>query len=97
MRQVRLNGNADEPFISGLTSAIDVLPAKSASGQDIFFTLKFSTNQLMGAPGRLSRFDQASGSLTLLVNSLTTPTSLASGDLFVTEIATGRIIRAQVS
>ncbi len=101
VRKIRLVNKAEEPFISGLTSAIDVLPATGASGQEQFFTLEFSTAQLMEAPGRLSRFNPTDNSLTVLVNNLVTPTSLArdatSGDLFITEIATGRIIRVRVS
>jgi hypothetical protein len=71
------------------------------SAAKIFYTLEFSTAQLTGAPGRLSRFDPTDGSLTVLVSTLVTPTSLtrddASGDLFITEISTGRIIRVRVS
>ena len=99
VRKIRLVNNAEEPFISGLSSAIDVLPTKGVSGQDQFYTLEFSTAQLTGAPGRLSRFDPTDSSLAVLVNTLVTPTSLArddnTGDLFITEISTGRIIRVR--
>jgi hypothetical protein len=101
VRKIRLVNKADEPFISGFSSPIDVLPTKGVSGKDQFYTLEFSTAQLTGAPGRLSRFDPTDGSLTVLVSTLVTPTSLtrddASGDLFITEISTGRIIRVRVS
>ena len=54
----------------------------------------------MGAPGRLSRYDQPDGPPVVIAADLRTPTSLArdpaSGDLFVTEIFTGRIIRVKV-
>jgi hypothetical protein len=98
VRKIRLVNNSNEPFIRGLTSAIDVLPVEGANDQ--FFILEFSTNQLMAAPGRLSLFRQADAAPVVLVNNLTTPTSLArdpvSGNLFVTEIFTGRIIRVQI-
>jgi hypothetical protein len=101
VRKVRLANTAIEPFIGGLSSAIDVLPAKNSNNQDIFFTLEFSTNMLVAnTPGRLSRFDQPDGAPLVLLTNLVSPTSLAqdpvSGNLFVTEIFTGRIIRVQV-
>ena len=100
IRKIRLVNGANEPFISGLTSAIDVLPVEVSKDQFQFYTLEFSTNQVMGAPGRLSLFDRADGSPTVLVNNLATPTSLArdpaTGDLFVTETFSGRITRVQV-
>jgi hypothetical protein len=98
VRRIRLANTADEPFIGGLSSAIDVLPGKNLSNQDIFYTLEFSTNMLAeNTPGRLSRFDQLGGSQSVRTTVLVSPTSLAqdpvSGDLFVTEIFTGRIMR----
>jgi hypothetical protein len=100
IRKIRLANGANEPFIGGLTSAIDVLPVADQSGQNRFFVLEFSTNQLAGAPGRLSRYDQPDGSPVVLVNNLSTPTSLVrdeiTGDLFVTEIFAGRITRVHI-
>ena len=101
VRKIRLVNTANEPFIAGLSSAIDVLPAKDSSGQDQFFTLEFSTNMLAGAPGRLSRFDAVGGSRVVLVDNLISPTNLAqdpkTGDLYVVEIFTGRIIKVHVT
>jgi hypothetical protein len=101
VRKIRLVNGANEPFIGGLSSAIDVLPATDSSGQDQFFTLEFSSNMLANAPGRLSRFDNVGGSRVILVDNLITPTSLAqnpsTGDLFVTEIFTGRIIKVHLN
>jgi hypothetical protein len=100
VRKIRLVNGANEPFISGLTSALDVLPVEGPNDQFQFFTLEFSTNQLMGAPGRLQRFDGTGASSTVLVSNLVTPTSLSrdpvSGDLFVTEISTGRVIKVHL-
>lgn len=99
VRKIRLVNGANEPFIDGLSSAIDVLPSTNASGQDQFFTLEFSADMLANAPGRLSRFDAFGGSKAVLVDSLITPTSLAQDpttkDLFVTEIFPGLIIRVK--
>jgi hypothetical protein len=97
---VRLVNGATEPFISGLTSAIDVLPVEVSKVVFQFFTLEFSANMLMGAQGRLSLFSNPNGPPVVLVNNLTSPTSLArdptTGDLFVTEIFPGRITRVSI-
>ena len=100
IRKVRLVNGANEPFISGLSSAIDVLPFVDHSGENRFYVLEFSTNMLANAPGRLSRYDQPDGSPVVLVNNLVSPTSLVrdetTGDLFVTEIFAGRVTRVRV-
>src|SRR3989475_12525963 len=91
----------DKPFITGLTSAIDVLPVKTPGGGDDFLTLEFSTNQLGQAPGRLQLFTSPGGPPVGIADCLITPTSMAldpqTGSLFVTEIFTGRIIEAAVA
>lgn len=88
------------PFITGLSSAIDVLPVKTRGGGEQFLTLEFSTNQLAGAPGRIQLFASPTAAPVVVSNCLVTPTSMAldekSGDLFVTEIATGNVIRLAV-
>jgi hypothetical protein len=104
LAQVRLvdpDTGADQPFITGLSSAIDVLPVKSPGGGDEFLTLEFSTNQLAQAPGRLQLFPAPAGPPVVIANCLITPTSMAldpkTGSLFVTEIFTGRIIEVTVA
>ncbi|CAN5293826.1 hypothetical protein BH10ACI1_BH10ACI1_01400 [soil metagenome] len=96
VRQYDLESDADSQLIGGLSSAIDVLPVSDGSFCASIYTLEFSTNMLMNAPGRLQRFDTPTGPPTVLSNSLISPTSMArqpsSGDLFVTEIFTGRIM-----
>jgi hypothetical protein len=91
----------NQPFITGLTSAIDVLPVKTTGGGDEFLTLEFSTNQLAQAPGRLQLFTSPDGPPAVIADCLITPTSMAldrkTGSLFVTEIFTGRIIEVAVS
>jgi len=96
VRQIDLESGTDAQFIGGLTSAIDVLPF-SSNFFSSFYTLEFSTNMLMGAPGRLQRFNFPGRGPTVISNSLISPTSMAlhppSGDLLVTEIFPGRITR----
>ena len=101
VRKIRLVNTASEPFIGGLTSAIDVLPSTDAAGQDQFFTLEFSTDMLNNGPGRLTRFDAFGVSRTVLVDNLITPTGLAqnptTGDVYVIETFPGLIIRVKTN
>ncbi|MGH9949671.1 MAG: ScyD/ScyE family protein [Pyrinomonadaceae bacterium] len=97
VRQYDLESGVESQLIGGLRSAIDVLPVDEGGFCSTAYTLEFSANMLMGAPGRLQRFDTPAGPPTLISDSLISPTSMArdphSGDLFVTEIFTGRIMR----
>lgn len=104
-RAVNLATGMHQTFISGLTSAIDILPVPVAGGASSFYVLEFSANMLAQpttAPGRLKIFVPGSAGLTstTLVSDLISPTSMArdpeTGDLFITEIFTGRIIRYDV-
>lgn len=100
VRAVDLDTGGDQPFIVGLSSAIDVIPGKTAGNRGQFFVLEFSADMLANAPGRLLRFDSPSAPPVVIANDLITPTSLArdqaSGDLFVAEIFTGRVIRVRL-
>lgn len=97
VRKIRLANTANEPFIAGLSSAIDVLPTTNASGQDQFYTLEFSADMLANAPGRLTRFDAVLGSRVVLVDNLISPTGLTqnptTGALYVVETFPGLILR----
>ena len=97
VRQYDLESGTESKLIGGLSSAIDVLPLNEGGFCSTAYTLEFSTNMLAGAPGRLQRFDTPTGTPTVLSSTLVSPTSIArdptSGDLFVTEIFPGRIIR----
>ncbi len=97
VRQYDLDSGVESQVIGGLTSAIDVLPFEASGFCSSFYTLEYSTSMLMGAPGRLQRFDTPNGPPTLISNTLATPTSMArnpaTGDLVVTEIVPGRLTR----
>jgi len=83
-------------FIPNLTSAIDVLRV----GGNMYFTLEFSANQLANQPGRLKFFTSPNAAPVVVVSNLISPTSMArdetTGNIFVTEIFPGRIIRVQI-
>ena len=92
--KVNPSTGAATPLITGLTSAIDVLPVKE-KGKTSYLTLEISTNLLAGNPGRLQRFATPAGPGTVISNCLISPSSMVrDGDnLYVTEIFTGRIIK----
>jgi len=85
---------AATPLISGLTSAIDVLPVKE-KGKTSYLTLEISTNLLAGNPGQLQNFASPLGPGTVISSCLISPSSMVrdKDDLYVTEIFTGRIIK----
>lgn len=97
VRQYDLDSGVDSQVIGGLSSAIDALPFEASGFCSSFYMLEHSTNMLMGAPGRLQRFDTPNGPPSLISSSLVTPTSMArhpaTGDLIVTEIVPGRLTR----
>lgn len=98
---IRINPTNRSTFtlIDGLTSAIDVLPVEDAEGNTQYFVLEFSTNMLAGAPGRLLRFDSPNASPVVVADGLISPTSLArdeaTGDILITEIFVGQVVRVQ--
>lgn len=100
VRRVKIETGQAETLISGLTSAIDALPVRIRRNVTQYLTLEFSTNFLARAPGRLQLFDTPQSAPTVIADCLTTPTSMTlddrTGDVFVTEIATGRIVRVQI-
>jgi hypothetical protein len=92
VRAVDIATGTDTPFITGLTSAIDVLPGDDGG----FLTLEFSTNMLApGTAGRLSSYASPTATPVIIADCLITPTSIAreAGDVFVTEIFTGRVMK----
>lgn len=98
VRRVDRATGAFTPFITGLTRAIDVLPVKTRTGADQFYVLEHSLPTAQPPrPGRLLRFDSPTGPPVVILGNLSNPVGLArdaqTGDLFVTEIVTGQIIR----
>lgn len=97
IRSVSLADGSHQAFVGGLTSAMDTLPVPATNGQSLFYVLEFSANMLGNPtpPGRLKLITPEKDFV--VVSSLISPTSVArdgeTGDLFVTEIFTGRIIR----
>ena len=108
VQTVALKGGDRETLIPNLTSAIDVLHVETddLSG-DRYYALEFSASMLgipqnpgVALPGRLKFFAASDAAPLTLVSNLISPTAMArdeaTGDIFVTEIFTGRIIRVQI-
>ena len=107
VQRVDVSHRTTAPFISGLTMAIDVLPLGHAWGP--FLVLEYASRfDLPGPggpggfmpPGRLLRFKSRTSAPEVLSSALVGPTSMAfddcTGELFVTEHQTGKIIRFEL-
>jgi hypothetical protein len=86
---------SDTPFITGLTTAIDVLPT-AGHGETNYLVLQHaSVGPFLGGPGLVLRFNSPAGPPTLIANCLTLPTSMTlnkkTGTLYVSEYG-GRIV-----
>ena len=92
-----LTGQQQATFIPGLTTAMDVLPVDVPGGVEKFLVLELSTNMTQNAPGRLLLFDSPTSPPAVLAAPLIGGTALArdpqTGDIFVTELFTGRVMR----
>jgi hypothetical protein len=89
------NTGANQPFITGLTAAIDVLTVPGGG----FLVLEFGSAGLQ-QPGRLLYFSSSTATPEVISSSLITPTNMVldenTNTLFITEIGTGRIIRLEL-
>jgi hypothetical protein len=85
----------DTPFISGLKSAIDILPVAESDGTHYLVLQHASAGPFFGSPGQVKRFDTPAGPPTILAACLTRPTSMSldrkSNTLYVSEYG-GRIV-----
>lgn len=83
-------------LITGLTSAIDVVPLRKDCLTVGYLTLEYSVGQLAGLPGRLQAFDMAGASVEVLDDLLITPASMTydpkSGTVTVAELTTGNLV-----
>jgi len=95
------NTGVSDPFIFGLTMPIDIAVQQTSGNRPRFFVLEFSTNFLAQppGPGRLLVYDTPESKV--LKSDLVTPTSIAldsaTGDLYITELATGKLLRVRTT
>ena len=94
VRLVDTETGGSSTFIGGRSSAIDVLGGNTSTQH---YVLEFSTNFLANAPGQLLLFQSPTSAPTVVAGGLISPSGMArdavSGDIYITEVFTGRIVR----
>ena len=100
VQQVDPRTGAIAPFITGLSSAIDVIPLGSRCRDDGFLTLEFDLTFPAPGPGRLQFFSAPDASPVILADCLTTSSSMVfdrKGDrVVIAELATGRLVTLEL-
>jgi hypothetical protein len=91
---------AAAPLITGLSSAIDVIPLRSHGCNTGFLTLEHNLTFPVPGPGRIQFFAQADASPVILADCLTTPTSMVFDRkcdcVVISEQATGRLVTLEI-
>ena len=97
-RSVDIAAGTSSTFIGGRSSAIDIIEGKS-KGSTRYYVLEFSTDLLSNSPGRLLQFSSPSATPTVVAAGLISPSGMTrdavNGDIYISEIFTGRIIKVQ--
>jgi hypothetical protein len=87
------------PLITGLKTAIDVLPILNSGSTDYLVLQHASAGPFFGGPGLLRHFPGAGGPPTVLADCLDHPTSMTldekTGTIYVTELLTGRLVEIE--
>jgi hypothetical protein len=100
VEEIDPSSGSDTPFITGLKTAIDVLPREENGGTNYLVLQHASVGPFFGSPGLLLRFTNPAEPPTMLANCLTRPTSMTldkkTNTLYVSELA-GRIVRISVA
>jgi len=95
VEQIDLATATDTPFITGLKTAIDILPVTETNGTDYLVLQHASAGPFFGSPGQVKRFDTPAGPATVVAGCLTRPTSMIldrkSNTLYVSEYG-GRVV-----
>jgi hypothetical protein len=95
VEEIDLLTGAHAPFITGLKTAIDVLPISTGEETDYLVLQHASVGPFFGSPGLLLYFAASGGVPTVVADCLTKPTSMTldekTGTLYVTELA-GRVV-----
>jgi hypothetical protein len=99
VRTVDPTTGTSAPFITGLSTAIDVLPVKAGDGASEFLTLEHSVDLVARLPGRIQLYASPEATPIVIADCLQRPTSMAlgkkTGNLFVTEIFTGQVVKIE--
>jgi hypothetical protein len=103
VRAVDPNTGAQASFISGLTTAIDILPLNERDDTHYFVLQHASDFTLppLTSPGRLLHFETPAGTPTAIETCLNGPTSMTldknTNTLYVSELVGGRIVAIPVA
>jgi hypothetical protein len=91
---------AQAPFITGLKTAIDVLPLREGDDSGYLVLQHASSGLFFDSPGHLLGFDSSDDSPTIIADCLSRPTSMTLDEqtdtLYVTELA-GRVVAIPVT
>lgn len=97
VRRVDVATGNSTTFIGGRSSAIDVVEGNTSHSTTEYYVLEFSTDFLADAPGQLLLFSSPMASPAVVAGGLITPSGMvrnaANGDIYITEIFTGNILR----
>lgn len=95
VEQIDPSTGTDTPFITGLKTAIDVLPVVEGDQTHYLVLQHASAGPFFGSPGQVKRFDTPTGPPAILAGCLTRPTSMSldrkTNTLYVSEYG-GRIV-----
>ncbi len=103
VERINPDSGRHRPFISGLTSAIDILPLVSNEDDDgedgdrrAYLVLQHASGDVLNGDGSLIKFERESGEATTKSDCLNRPTSMVrdrrSGRVYITENVDGRIV-----
>jgi hypothetical protein len=91
---------SDTPFITGLKTAIDIIPITGQRETNYLVLQHASVGPFFGGPGLVLRFNSPAGPPTLIANCLTRPSSMTldnkTNTLYVSELG-GRIVTIPVA
>ncbi|HMF57612.1 MAG TPA: ScyD/ScyE family protein [Pyrinomonadaceae bacterium] len=103
VRSVDPGNGSTQTLFEGLRMMMDVMPIGIRGGTDLYLTLEFSADPLaqQSPPGLLKLVGLPNRPPVVISDCLITPTSMArdtrTGDIFVTEIFTGRLMRVSAA
>jgi hypothetical protein len=101
IEQVDPATGAHAPFITGLKTAIDVLPVTAGGDTNYLVLQHASIGPFFGSPGLLLRFDTPASAAAVVTGCLARPTSTALDEmtdtLYIAEYLTGRIVATSVA
>jgi len=95
VQEIDPNTGAASVIITGLASAVDLVPVLEDDATVGYIVVEYSLAHLAGGPGRVRMFDATGTSIAIIAEGLRTPSCVAydkkTGTVFVGEISTGAL------